>query len=187
MSRIVPKAIDELGDLASLVNHGAEVMGFMAEDALIMAHCPDMLKGTGHMINSILGTGTIDPGLKRMLGFITSQASGCHYCSAHTSYTAIKNGIEQEKLNAIWEYATSDLFSDQEKAALDFANKAGMVPNACTAEDYDKLSLYFSTEEIVEIVFTLSLYAFLNKFNDTVKTTIEEAPAMAYENLKQQS
>lgn len=187
MSRITPKSIDQLGELSVMMAKGAEVMGFSPIDGLVMAHCPDMLKGAGAMINSVLGKGTVDPGLKRMIGFITSQAAGCHYCSAHTSFTAYRHGVSEEKMKAIWEYPSSDLFSLKEKAALDFAQKAGMVPNACTDYDFEALRDHFTTEEVVEIVFTISMYAFLNKFNDTMKTDIEAEPLSAYEKVKQQA
>ena len=187
MSRITPKKLDQLGELSSLMSKGAEVMGFMPIDGLVMAHCPEMLKGSGAMINAVLGTGAVDPGLKRMIGYLSSQASGCHYCSAHTSYTAIKNGIPEKKMQAIWDYPTSDKFSAKEKAALDFAQKAGMVPNGCSDDDFEKLKDHFTTEEVVEIVFTISMYAFLNKFNDTLKTNIEAEPLAAYQKVKQES
>lgn len=187
MSRIEPKSLDQLGALSAMLQKGAETMGFMPIDGLVMAHCPEMLKGSGALINSVLGSGTIDPGLKRMIGFITSQAAGCHYCSAHTSFTAAKNGIDEEKMKAIWDYQTSDLFTPKERAALDFAQKAGMVPNACTDNDFEILKDHFTTTEVVEIVFTISMYAFLNKFNDTLKTDIESEPLAVYQKIKKES
>jgi len=184
MSRIEPRPINEVPEFKELMEQGAKTMGFMPEDGLIMAHCPEMLKGTGHFINSILGTGTLDGGLKRMMGYITSQASGCHYCSAHTSFTALKNGIDEAKMKAIWEYPTSKLFSAKEKIALQLAHHASMIPNGSTDDDFEELKKHFNQEEIVEIVFTISLYGFLNKFNSTVKTTIEEKPLAAYNKIK---
>jgi len=159
MSRIKAKNLDQHPDLKMLMENGASRMGFLPMDGLIMAHCPEMLKGTGALINSILHTGTVEPGLKRMIGFIVSQAAGCQYCSAHTTYSALKCGIEEKKMKAIWEFQTSEIFSNKEKAALQFAHHAGMMPNACTDDDYEALKKYFSIEEIVELVFTISLYA----------------------------
>jgi len=110
MSRIAPVDIDSIPQFKDLLTGGALKMGFMSIDGLIMAHCPEMLAGARHLINGVLNNGTIDPGLKRMIGFLTSQGHACEYCSAHTSFTALKNGIEEEKLKAIWDFRTSDLF-----------------------------------------------------------------------------
>jgi len=186
MSRIPPRLIDEIPQFKDMLLKGAETMGFLSDDGLIMAHCPDMLAGAGHFINSVLSNGTIDGGLKRMIGYIVSQSSGCQYCSAHTSYTSLKHGIPESKMKAIWEYQSSDLFSDKEKAALQLAHHAGSHPNAATDEDFDLLKKHFNTAEMVEIVFTISLYGFLNKFNDTIKTTIESEPQSAFQKLMKQ-
>ncbi len=183
MSRIIPRDIEVIPQFKDLLLKGAETMGFLSEDGLIMAHCPEMLAGAGHLINSILYTGSVDPGLKRMIGYIVSQSSGCQYCSAHTSYTSLKNGIAEAKMKAIWDYPTSDLFSEKERAALTLAHHAGTQPNAATDEDFELLKTHFTTAEIVEIVFTISLYGFLNKFNDTIKTTIENKPLSAFQKL----
>jgi len=184
MSRIQPKHIDELPQLKQILLQGAETMGFLSEDGLIMAHCPEMLKGTGQMINSILGLGEIKPDLKRMIGFIVSQSSGCQYCSAHTSFTAVKHGIEKEKLNSIWEYQTSDLFTEKEKAALQLAHHAAMLPNQTSDSHFEELKKHFSSPEIVELVFTISLYSFLNTFNSTINTTIETEPLSVFSQIK---
>lgn len=187
MSRIKAKHIDELPELRELLLQGADTMGFLSEDGLIMAYCPDMLKGSGHMISSILGNGKIEPALKRMIGFIVSQSSGCQYCSAHTSFTAIKHGIEKEKLDAIWEYSTSELFTSKEKAALQLAYHSSMIPNQSSNDDFKELHKYYSTEEIVELVFTISLYSFLNTFNSTIQTTIEEKPLSVFSQIKKRN
>jgi len=183
MSRIQPRDIEEVPQYKDLLLKGAKTMGFLSDDGLIMAHCPEMLAGAGHLIKSILSSGSIDGGLKRMIGYIISQASGCQYCSAHTSYTALNHGIDEAKMKAIWDYQSSDLFSEKEKAALQLAHHAGVQPNAATDADFDLLALHFTSPEIVEIVFTISLYGFLNKFNDTIKTTVEEKPLSAFQKL----
>lgn len=184
MSRIAPKNIEQIPALQSILEGGVHAMGFMPNDGLIMAHCPDMLKGSGQMIHSILSGGTVDPGLKRMMGYIKSQATGCHYCSAHTSYTALKNGIDVKKMEVLWEFQTHDIFTEKERAALTLALESGSTPNASTDETFDRLKIHFTEAEIVELVFTLSLYSFLNTFNDTIKTDIETAPLRTYNTLK---
>jgi len=184
MSRIEPRPLEEVPQFKDMLLKGAETMGFLSDDGLIMAHCPEMLAGTGSMINSILFSGSIDGGLKRMIGYLVSQSSGCQYCSAHTSFTSAKHGISESKMKAIWNYQSSPLFTDKEKAALQLAHHAGTHPNAATDEDFELLKAHFNTQEIVEIVFTISLYGFLNKFNDTMKTTIEDKPLQAMEKIK---
>ena len=74
------------------------------------------------------------------------------------------------------EFETSDLFTEAEKSALRFAQAASAVPNMVTDADFDDLREHFNDEEIVEIVSVISLFGFLNRWNDTMATSLEEEP-----------
>lgn len=184
MSRIAPVHIDDVPQLKGLLESTEKYMGFMAQDTLLMAHCPDMLVPMGPMVQSILAGGTVDGGLKRMIGYMVSNIAGCKYCTAHTVNASGTHGVSIEKMKAIWEYETSPLFTVSEKAALRLAHHAGMQPNNTSDSDIEDLKKYYSTAEIVEMVYVISLYGFLNKFNSTLQTTIEEVPLEALSKLK---
>ena len=134
-------------------------------------------------ITSILQKGNIDPGLKRLIGYICSTATGCQYCTAHTNYTARFYQIDEEKMKNVWNFESSDLFTPSEKAALQLAKASSEQPNGATEKDFDLLRQFYTKNEIVEIVFTISLYAFLNKFNSTMNTELEDAPRELLEKM----
>ena len=183
MSRVTPiKEVND-PDLKGLFDKAKNIMGFESVDALIMAHCPDMLRSTSGWITSILQKGNIDPGLKRLIGYICSTATGCQYCTAHTNYTARFYQIDEEKMKNVWNFESSDLFTPSEKAALQLAKASSEQPNGATEKDFDLLRQFYTKNEIVEIVFTISLYAFLNKFNSTMNTELEDAPRELLEKM----
>ena len=76
----------------------------------------------------------------------------------------------------MFEFESSALFSDQEKAALRVAVHAGMVPNAVEAVHMSELSKHFSDKQVIEVVAVISLFGFLNRWNDTMATTLENSP-----------
>jgi len=122
--------------------------------------------------------------LKDMIAFVCSNAAGCRYCQAHTAHTAHHNGVPLEKIKKLWEFQSSDLFSKEEKAALEFALAAGSVPNQVTADHHEALRKYYTEEQIVEIVATVSIFGFLNRWNDSMATQLEDMPyQFAKENL----
>lgn len=184
MSRVAPRTDLSNSGLESLFAMGKKVMGFETMDGLIMAHQPKMLLAFTDMIMSILQSGTIDPGLKRLMGYVCSTASGCTYCTAHTNYTARFYNVDEAKMIAAWEFENSELFSAPEKAAMHLAKQTSMYPNQSTDEDFERLREFYNEEEIVELVFTISLYAFLNRFNSTMQTDLEDAPKAAFEKMK---
>ena len=114
--------------------------------------------------------------LKDLIAHVASNAAGCRYCQAHTAHTAHKNGVSVEKLQKIWEFQTSDLFSDQERAALNFALAAGSTPNQVTLEHHKVLKQFFTEPQVVEIVATIAIFGFLNRWNDSMATQLEDEP-----------
>ena len=114
--------------------------------------------------------------LKNLVAHMVSNAAGCRYCQAHTASTANRNGVEVKKLQSIWEFQTSELFDDRERAALNFALAAGSVPNQVTAKHHVALRKHFTESQMVEIVATISVFGFLNRWNDSMATPLEEEP-----------
>ena len=108
-------------------------MGFLPTSMLAMAHWPELTQVFGGLGATVLNGGELDAGLKQMIAFAVSNAAGCCYCRAHTANSALKNNVSSEKIHAVFEFESNDLFSDQEKAALRVAVHAGMVPNTVEA------------------------------------------------------
>ena len=77
----------------------------------------------------------------------------------------------------MFEFETSPLFNDAERAVLRVAWHGALQPNAVTDEDIEALTTHFSDREIVEIVAVLSLYGFLNRWNGTLNTELEAQAA----------
>ena len=176
MTHITPKQREDVPDLAPMLQMVEASMGFLPTSMMTMAHWPELTQAFGGLGATILNGGELDPGLKQMIAFAVSNAAGCRYCQAHTAKSAQKNAVSAEKIQALFEFERSDLFSDQEKAALRVAVHAGMVPNAVEAQHMAELSKYFSDKQAVEVVAVISLFGFLNRWNDTMATTLEAAP-----------
>ena len=95
---------------------------------------------------------------------------------AHTAGASLRLGVDEKKLAVIWEYRTSPLYTEAERVALDFALAAASQPNAVTDELFAKMKQHWSENQIVEIVGVIALFGWLNRFNDTMATPLEEEP-----------
>ena len=51
------------------------------------------------------------------------------------------------------------------------------MPNKATKAHFEKLKEFYSKEQILEAVAVISFFGFLNRWNDTFGTEIEEIPA----------
>lgn len=176
MPRIDPLPPESVKDLASILESSKDRLGFLPNSQLILARRPEILRAYRELAMAINGpSSTIGPQLRSMIAQMASRASGCGYCMAHTAHSGIRAGIPVEKEDALWEYETSPLFTEAERAALRVAQCAAQVPNAVTDTDFAELKKHYSDVQIVDIVSVIALFGFLNRFNDTVATELESS------------
>jgi alkylhydroperoxidase family enzyme len=154
-----------------------KILGFVPNSLLTMQRKPAMVKGFGELTKAVMSAdGEVDLGFMRLIAHFSSRAAGCQYCEAHSLIAANIHGISQQKLDAIWEYKSSELYSEAERVALDFALAAGSVPNAVTPELFAQMREHWSENQICEILGAVCLYGFLNRWNDSMATDLEESP-----------
>jgi len=176
MTLVIPKAREELADMEPIFQAVEASMGFVPTSMLTMAHWPELVQSFGGFAGGIVDGGELEGGLKRLIAFVVSNAAGCRYCQAHTSHSAEVNGVSSDKIQAAFEFETSPLFTDAEKSALRVALHAGIVPNTVEPEHMDALREHYSNKQCVEVVAVISLFGFLNRWNDTMATTLEDKP-----------
>jgi alkylhydroperoxidase family enzyme len=96
---------------------------------------------------------------------------------AHTAGASLRLGVDEKKLEAVWEYRTSPLYTEAERVALDFAIAAASQPNDVSDELFARLRQHWSDNQIVEILGVVSMFGFMNRWNDSMATPLEEEPA----------
>jgi len=178
MARIEPLPQEMHGDeLKAAFDHYRRSLGFVPNSVLILQRKPKMVKALAGLAAAVWDPeGSVNLGFKRLIAHFASRAAGCQYCMAHTVEGAQLLGVPSEKLAAIWEYATSPLYSPAERVALDFALSAASVPNAVDDALFGKMKAHWSDDEIVEITAVVSLFGFMNRWNDTMATPLEPEP-----------
>jgi len=176
MARVAPLDRSELGEFEEFFKIVEQVMGFVPNSMLTLGRRPELLRGFAALSGAVLGPGKIPLDLKQLIAFASSNASGCRYCQAHTSASASRVGAPPEKIAAALEYDLSSLFSDAERAALRLANDASLVPNAVTDEHFAALRKHYDEEQIVEIMAVIAMFGWLNRWNDSMATTLEGEP-----------
>lgn len=154
-----------------------QILGFVPNSLLTMQRRPKIVQGFGALTKAVMDPdGEVDLGFKRLVAHFASRAAGCQYCEAHSLVAAQIHGISQDKLDAIWAYQSSPLYTDAERVALDYALAAGSVPNAVDDPLMKRMCKYWSDDQIVEILGAVCLYGFLNRWNDSMATELEDSP-----------
>jgi uncharacterized peroxidase-related enzyme len=175
--RLEPLPVDYTPELKEHFEAVGKNLGFVPNSVLIMQRKPKMVKAFAEMAAAIWDPDSVvDRGFKRLIAHVASRAAGCQYCMAHTIEGAALFGVEERKLVAVWEYQSSPLYTEGERVALDFAFAASVTPNAVTDELFEGLRKHWNEQQIVEIVGTIAMFGFLNRWNDTMGTPLEDKP-----------
>jgi len=175
MPLVTPLKPDHDLETKSLAKFFNETLGFCPNSVLTMQHRPAISKAFINLNKAVMANeGRVTSALKRMIAWVSSNATGCRYCQAHAIRAAERYGANDEQLEHIWEYKTHAAFSEAERVALDFSLAASMVPNAVNDDLKKRLYTYWNEGEIVEILGVISLFGYLNRWNDSMGTSIED-------------
>ena len=151
-------------------------MGYLPNAYLGMAKRPELLKAFSGLVATIFASEGIDQASRQLIALAVSLSAGCKYCQAHTSHGAERAGVSDEKISAILNYTDNDHFSNKEKALLDLAYASGRTPNESNKEHFTELKKHYSEVQITDIVSVISIFGFLNRWNDTLGTALEDVP-----------
>lgn len=174
LSPLPPETSPELSEHFEIFKN---ILGFVPNSLLTMQRKPEIVKGFGVLTQAVMAANSeVDLGFKRLIAHFCSRAAGCQYCEAHSLIAAEIHGVSHEKVQAIWDYKTSSLYTDAERVALDYALAAGSVPNAVDDALMVEMKKHWTENQIVEILGAVCLYGFLNRWNDSMATELEDSP-----------
>ncbi len=171
---VFPKSDTSDKALQNLITFYNETLGFCPNSVLTMHHRPRIAMAFIELNKAVMeNKGRVTSALKRLIAYVSSNAAGCRYCQAHAIRAAERYEAPDGQIENIWEYKTHHSFSAAERAALDFAVAASVVPNSVTDEIAENLRKYWDEGEIVEITGVVSLFGYLNRWNDSMGTEME--------------
>ena len=102
--------------------------------------------------NKLLYQGVLPHKLKEMCRVKISVAHQCGYCSTVRSNVAKADGLTEDMIGHLFDYAGCTRFSAREKAALHYADLFKQGEHAIDKDQvYADLAKYFTDEEIIEL------------------------------------
>ena len=136
---------------------------------------PEIGAAALNLMGAVMNKNSLVPAeLKMLIAHMTSYAAGCTYCQTATFESAHNLSESEEKFAKIWEYKTSDLFTEAERIALDLALAASASPSDVIDELRNSLKEHYGQAECAEIIAIVALFAYFQTWNDTNGTHIDE-------------
>ena len=155
--RFGPKMMKKLTGRAPQTGSGIEPME-------IWAHQPKMMFGMGKFNQAVRKRKSVDERLRNLVELKGAQMIGCEFCVDLGSQICRNSGFSDAELLALPCYRQSDLFTEREKLALDYAVAVMRTPVEVNDELFARMKEHFSDEQLVEITALLTLVN-LDRFN----------------------
>lgn len=168
-------------DIRERFEHYKNTRGFTPNSIMTMVRRPNIVRAFMALNQAVLYEGTVPVETKMLVSLASSYAAGCRYCQSHMANLSAIYQASDEKIAALWDFENSELFSPAERAAISLAFKAARQPNEADEADFIELRKHYDDGQIVEIVASIALFGYLNRWNDTMATELEPLPAQVAE------
>jgi alkylhydroperoxidase family enzyme len=107
---------------------------------------------------------SVEPAITHLTRTWVAMINSCSFCVDIGKAVAIQHHMALEKFDALPEYRTSPLFSERERAALDYVDEATRNKRVSDAT-FEALRRHFNDREIVEITWLNALENYYNLIN----------------------
>jgi alkylhydroperoxidase family enzyme len=125
---------------------------------------PKMMMGMGRFNQAVRKGRGVEERIKNLIELKGAQMIGCEFCVDLGSQICRNSGFTDDELLAIPRYRSSDLFTEREKTALDYAVGFMRTPVEISDELYARMRSYFDEHQLVELTALLALVN-LDRFN----------------------
>jgi AhpD family alkylhydroperoxidase len=140
--------------------------GRVLDAALLWARSPKLFLGVAALYGAIDRTGSpIEPALRSLLTVRVSQINHCRFCVDINSAAVLKRGIGEDKLWALEDWRTSNLFSERERVALEYAEAITLSDLEVSDDLMARVKRQFDDDAIVELTALAAFQNMSSKFN----------------------
>ncbi len=141
----------------------------------VFGHTPELGAVFTDLVMAILKDGELDWVTKELIILKATHRNDCQYCVVQHETLSQRMGISEDKINDIGDdrYKDSPHFTEAEKTLMDLTVQIGVDANRLSKELWDRLHEHFSEPQIVEAVFTITIYIAVSKFGDALGVELE--------------
>lgn len=173
---LVPLVADE--DFSPAFKRSAERVSkrtdVVANNVRAMANSPELGATMRQFLDDVWDHGDLAKPMKAMIRQKVSNINRCLYCSAHQVRVLINAGVEQEKIDNLYEYLTHPAYSDKERAILAYAEALTIDGGNIAQNVIEDFVAHTTDQERVEVTIVAGAMGLLNQLNDGLRIPLEE-------------
>jgi AhpD family alkylhydroperoxidase len=140
-------------------------------------HSPELIKKLFEL-SQVSTRGSLGPTLTDLTHIRASQLNGCAFCLDMHVKEARIHGERELRLYHIAIWRESPLFSDKERAALEWTEAVTKLSAPIPDSLYEHVRAHLSEKELSELTFAIGIINFWNRLNISSPTTPGSLDAM---------
>ena len=146
--------------------------GEVPEPFAVTAHHPRLLVANA-VHESMLQSASrrLPANVRELAVFWTARTVGCSWCVDFGSMLQRLDGLDIERLNDIDNYATSPRFTDDERAAIAYADAMTTDPHTVTDEQVADLRARFGDAGVIELTYQIGVENMRARMNTALGIT----------------
>lgn len=143
--------------------------GQVLKPALLWGRSPRVFMAVALLYGALdRGGSPLDPALRSLVTVRVSQINWCRFCVDLNSMTLARRAGSMQKVEELERWRDSRVFSDAERAALDYAEAVTITDRHVTDEIMGTLRRHFSDDAIVELTGLIAFQNLSSKFNSAL-------------------
>jgi AhpD family alkylhydroperoxidase len=140
--------------------------GKALDAALLWARSPRLFLAVATLYGALdRRSSPIEPALRSLLTVRVSQINRCRFCVDINGATLLKRGIGENQLWALEDWRASNLFSERERIALEYAEAITRSDLEVSDDLMARLKRQFDDDAIVELTALIAFQNLSSKFN----------------------
>jgi alkylhydroperoxidase family enzyme len=121
------------------------------------------------MWSGLDSSGLIDGRLLSLINRRVATINGCEFWQDLNAAVSSELGVPDEKILALDEYATSPLYDERERAALEYADRMTITEEDVDDELFSLLRRFFDDDSLVELTAAIAWENSSSKFNRALR------------------
>jgi alkylhydroperoxidase family enzyme len=162
----------ERGWLVRLAEWGSRrKYGKVLEPGQVALHNPRVLTSMLLLEGSAARWNKLAPDLKALAVMVVSAEIGCSWCVDFGYWEFHHQGVDPAKLRDVPGWRDSDVYTDLERAVMDYAEAMTATPPTVTDEQVERLRQDLTDEQLVELTAIVSLENYRSRINAALGLT----------------
>lgn len=139
--------------------------GKVPEPLTVWAHSRRLLLGVARFESSVARWSTVDPVCRSLAVLRSAQVIGCPWCIDFGSFLSQDDGVTAEQLRDLHRWRESDVYTDEQRLCLEYAEGASRTPMEVTDEVVAGLERAFGARGAVELAMLVAVENQRSRFN----------------------